>query len=305
MFETPILLIIFNRPDTTRRVFEVIRQHKPKYLFVAVDGPRLDHPDDVEKCTAARNEIKVDWDCELKTLYRTENRGCGLGPSEGITWFFENVDRGIILEDDCLLTSDGFLFYEEMLQHFNDNINVGVITATNTLLKWRHRKMSYVVSGPGTPTMGCWASWKRAWNHFDYNMSVLDNPQAIEKIKQNFRFPTEYNFWIDKFRNRKESDSEDIWDYQWQFARALYAPVTIVSSVNMVSNIGFHGEATHTKITTNHAELPVFRGCSSIIHPGFKRDFLYEWIVYQKYFNSKPRSIYKRFLMKVVRHLYS
>jgi GR25 family glycosyltransferase involved in LPS biosynthesis len=305
MFETPILLIVFNRPNTTRRVFEVIRQQKPKFLFVAADGPRLDHPDDVGKCSAARNEIKVDWDCELKTLYRTENRGCGRGPSEAITWFFENVDRGIILEDDCLLTSDGFQFYEKMLQHFNDNSNVGVITATNTLLKWRHRKMYYIVSGPGSPTMGCWASWKRAWNYFDYDMSVLDNPQVIERIKRNFRFSQEFSFWIDKFRNRKGSDSEDIWDYQWQFARALYAPVTIVSSVNMVSNIGFHDEATHTKITTNHAELPVFKGFPSLDHPGFKHDFLYEWLVFQKYFNSKPRSIYKRSLMKMVRYLYT
>jgi hypothetical protein len=249
-------------------------------------------------------EIKVDWDCELKTLYRSENRGCGHGPAEAITWFFENVEMGIILEDDCLLSSSGFQFYENLLKFFVNNRNIGVITATNSILKWKHKKASYVVSGPGTPTMGCWASWRRAWDFFNYYLNALDNPQILERIRGNFSFQTEYNFWINNFQNIIKSDKDDIWDYQWQFARAVHVPITIVSSVNMVSNIGFHNEATHTKTKTKYAGLPTFNSIPYMIHPDFKRDYLFEWVVFQRYFSKNPHSLVKKILLKMITILY-
>lgn len=300
MLETPILFIIFNRPGTTRRSFEAIRQQKPKYLFVAADGPRPHIPEDIQKCQTAREEIQVDWDCELKTLFRAENRGCGHMPAEAISWFFENVEMGIILEDDCLLTSYGFQFYENLLKYFANNKNIGVITATNCILRWKRKRTSYVVSGPGTPTMGCWASWRRAWSYFNYNINALDDPEILERIRKNFKFQAEYNFWLDNFHKRQHSDEDDIWDYQWQFSRAAHVPITIVSSVNMVSNIGFHDEATHTRTITKYAGLPTFNSIPSIIHPGLKRDYLYEWVVFQRYFNTNPHSLLKKMFLKMI-----
>lgn len=110
MLSTPVLFIVFNRVQTTQQVFDRIKQVQPKYLFVAADGPRPDKPDDIQKCADTRKIIEqIDWDCELKTLFREENRGCGYGPAEAITWFFEHVEYGIILEDDCLPSLSFFL----------------------------------------------------------------------------------------------------------------------------------------------------------------------------------------------------
>ena len=103
-FDTPILFLIFNRPDLTARVFDRIREVQPKYLYVAADGPRIDKPEDVEKCESARKVVldQIDWPCELKTLFRQENLGCGIAVSQAINWFFEHVEQGIIIEDDIL-----------------------------------------------------------------------------------------------------------------------------------------------------------------------------------------------------------
>ena len=106
MFETPILYIIFNRIDTVQQTFPVIKKQKPKHLYVAADGPRIEKSGEAEKCNQVRNWVlsQIDWDCEVKTLFREDNLGCGKGPASAISWFFENVEQGIILEDDCLPT---------------------------------------------------------------------------------------------------------------------------------------------------------------------------------------------------------
>ena len=132
-FNTPILFLIFNRPDTTQIVFEEIKKQKPKYLFVAADGVRSHIIEDMEKCKDTRNLVLkgIDWDCEVKTLFRDENLGCGVAVSEAITWFFENVEQGIILEDDCLPHPSFFGYCETLLEKYNDNENVYVISGDN------------------------------------------------------------------------------------------------------------------------------------------------------------------------------
>ena len=132
MFETPVLFIIFNRPSTTHHVFEVIRQIKPKYLFVAADGPRSDKLDDIGNCKKTRSIIEeVDWECEVKTLFREKNLGCGKGVSGAISWFFEHVGEGIILEDDCVPNPDFFRFCSEQLERFRTNPLILSIAGTN------------------------------------------------------------------------------------------------------------------------------------------------------------------------------
>ena len=119
-FETPVLFLIFNRPDLSQQVFERIREIKPKQLFVAADGPRATHPDDAQKCADARRVTLniIDWECEVKTLFRDENLGCGLAVSQAITWFFEQVEMGIILEDDCYPDLSFFRFCEKLLDYY-------------------------------------------------------------------------------------------------------------------------------------------------------------------------------------------
>lgn len=305
MFQTPILLIIFNRPDTTRQVFETIRNQKPRFLYVAADGPRTGNENDIVLCKAARDIIKVNWNCELRIFFREENRGCGYGPAEAITWFFENVEKGIILEDDCILSTEGFKFYEDLLEYFKNDNNVNVITANNLMLKWKSQKASYILAGPGTPTMGCWASWKKAWNNFDYEMNLCADPNVNLSIKHSLRFTSLYLYWKKIFIDLNHTPRKDVWDYQWHFARCISNSVTIVSSVNMVSNIGFNEQATHTKIATGIAGLPIYSCKFPLIHPKAKRDYLYDWIVFQRFYNPVKRSLIKKIFMKAVRLYFS
>src|SRR4051812_35098447 len=128
---TPILFLIFNRPDVTQSVFNAIREARPKQLFVAADGPRKGNKTDDAKCREARSIIKVDWPCELKTLYREENLGCRRAVSSGISWFFSLVEEGIVLEDDCLPHPDFFPYCEELLARYRDNPRIMHISGGN------------------------------------------------------------------------------------------------------------------------------------------------------------------------------
>ena len=144
MFNTPVLLIIFNRPLHTQKIFDQIKKIKPKHLFIVGDGPRPHRPDDIQKCAATRKIIEqIDWDCKLRTLFRNENRGCGHGPAEAISWFFEHVEAGIILEDDCLPDISFFPFCELLLKEYKNDSNIFLISGTNPLQKWKENKSVY------------------------------------------------------------------------------------------------------------------------------------------------------------------
>lgn len=132
MLETPILLLIFNRPDTTQEVFDAIKQAKPKRLFIAADGPRGEKPGEFEKCQAARKIVEqVDWECDFQGLFRENNLGCKKAVSSSISWFFDKVDEGIILEDDCLPDPSFFQFCEELLKHYRNNPKIMHISGNN------------------------------------------------------------------------------------------------------------------------------------------------------------------------------
>ena len=162
MFSTPILFMIFNRPDTTQQVFAKIRGQKPKFLFIAADGPRANHPADAELCQATRNvALNIDWECEVKTLFREENLGYGVAPAEAITWFFENVEQGIILEDDIDTDPSFFTFCEELLNYYKNDEQIMRISDSYFFadLKPKDTVNSYYFSkqihGWG------WATWRR------------------------------------------------------------------------------------------------------------------------------------------------
>ena len=160
MFEVPVLLLVFNRPGTAQQVFDAIKEIKPRQLFVVADGPRPDKPDDVLKCEATRKIFNgIDWQCELKTLFRDENRGCGRGPAEAITWFFEQIEEGIILEDDCVPDESFFTYCRQLLHKYRDDEGVFMITGTNALKAWRPTRSSYFYSA-FEHSLG-WTTWLR------------------------------------------------------------------------------------------------------------------------------------------------
>lgn len=244
--ETPILFLIFNRPETTQIVFEEIRKQQPKFLFVAADGPRKAVIEDDVKCKLARDIVLngIDWDCELKTLFRTENLGCGLAPVQAINWFFENVEQGIVLEDDCLPHPSFFQFCSELLDKYKNNENVFGISGNNFQNGIQRGKDSYYFSHYSH--IWGWASWRRAWKHYEFNITKLESfkkSNLIRKIDNRIIFR---NYWMPKFDAVVMKDYFHIWDYQWLFAVWNNKAAIVIPNVNLVSNIGFGLDATHT-----------------------------------------------------------
>ena len=242
--KAPVLFLIFNRPDTTQRVFDAIRQAKPARLFVAADGPREDRHGEAEKCTQARSIIgNIDWDCEVVTRFREKNLGCRKAVSSAIDWFFENVEEGIILEDDCLPSRSFFMYCDELLAHYRDDTKVMQICGSNYFKGFETREKSYFFSRFG-PIWG-WASWRRAWGYYDVDMRLWPEIKK-NKVSKNFYESKDEELNRIAVYDKTFSGEIDTWDYQWSFAKMINAGLSIIPSVNLIANIGFSSEATHT-----------------------------------------------------------
>ncbi|MEX0598666.1 MAG: hypothetical protein WD512_19440 [Candidatus Paceibacterota bacterium] len=241
--QTAVLFLVFNRPDTTKQVFEKIREARPPRLYVTADGPRKNKEGDAEKCERVREiATTVDWDCEVKTLFRDENLGCKMAVSGGIDWFFENEEMGIILEDDCLPNKSFFKFCEKLLYKYEDVQQVMTISGNNFQPK-RRTENSYYFS----KYMHCWgwASWRRAWGHFDLEMSEWQSLKKQNFLSNLFSNNKAQKYWQNIF-NRVFEGEIDSWAYIWQYSIWKEKGVNILPEENLVSNIGFGEEGTHT-----------------------------------------------------------
>ena len=245
MLDTPILFLIFNRPDTTQRVFNRIREIQPKKLYVAADGPRAHKAGEAERCEQARAIIRqVDWPCEVKTLFRTENLGCKQAIFQGISWFFEQEEMGIILEDDCLPGLSFFPFCEELLLRYKDDQRIGHIGGHIETPYLVAPELSYDFSFI-THIWG-WATWRRVWQNFDLSLPFWEQEKAkrdslfcntLEKIYCTSAIP-------DALYNRHGLNT---WDYAYAFFLRTQHHLSIYPTVNMVENIGVGDpNATHT-----------------------------------------------------------
>ena len=285
MLDTPVLFLIFNRPDTTVQVFEQIRKVKPKHLFIAADGARLQKNGDAERCEHARKIVTdgIDWNCEVQLLFRDENLGCGRAVSEGITWFFEHVDYGIILEDDTVPDTSFFYFCEQLLLRYSQEESVMHIGGNNYFNK--DNKESYYFSFYAHPPHG-WATWKRAWKHYDFKMQNPSLSILESKLKSIIQNQEVESFWMEAFVAMREKDV-DTWDTQWQFAIWSQNGCTIMPYKNLVKNIGYHADATHTTNPGHRSNISVFYSIdlAAIRHPT-------EISVHAKYDNYKIEYIY-------------
>jgi hypothetical protein len=252
---TPVVLIIFNRPETTAEVFEAIRQAKPLRLLVVADGPRPDHLGDAERCMAARAIIQpVDWDCEVLTNYSETNLGCRERVAGGLNWVFETVDEAIILEDDCAPHPTFFRFCEELLERYRADERVMCLSGNNFQFGRKRTEFSYYFSRYNH--IWGWASWRRAWKHFDLSMSSWPELQAGRWLEETLNDPQAVRYWTYIFQ--KAYDGFNTWDYAWTFACWRQNGLSIVPAVNLVSNIGFGPEAVHTKDrSSKFADMPV------------------------------------------------
>ena len=262
---TPILFLVFNRPDTTQQVFEVIRKIKPAKLYVAADGPRLYKEGEKEKCEAVRKIVtQIDWDCELTTLFRERNLGCGKAVSEAITWFFEHVEEGIILEDDCLPAESFFNYCTELLHKYRNDEKIMHIGGSNFQNGIKRGSGDYYFSS--IPHIWGWATWKRAWDKYDFTLNGYYDNDCIEMLNNLYRKNHIINYWINIF-NAMSKGMIDTWDYQWYYTLLENYGMSISPNINLVSNIGFGIDATHTiekkKLVS---DLPIFE-ITNLKHP--------------------------------------
>lgn len=242
--KTPVALVIFNRPDTTQKVFEAIRQAQPSKLLVIADGPRTDRPEDIEKCAAARAVIdRVDWDCEVLKNFSDKNLGCGVRPATGISWIFDNVEEAVILEDDCIPHSTFFHFCEEMLEKYRFDQRVMHISGNNYWSGYHQRHHSYIFSR--YPLSWGWATWRRAWQHYDFEMKLWAEVKQ-KALLENLLIDRHITTTWEKVFQYVIDENFDCWDYQWILTCWLQRGLSILPSVNLVSNVGFSSDATHT-----------------------------------------------------------
>jgi hypothetical protein len=248
---TPVAFIIFNRPEATKKVFGQIAMAKPRKLFVIADGPRTEHPEDIEKTTQARAIVeRTDWECEVLRNYSHVNLGCGKRPVTGISWVFKHVEEAIILEDDCVPHPTFFQFCAELLQKYRNDDRVMMISGRSGQLVPKRAPYSY-----GFRRMfSCWgwATWRRAWQHYDMEIKAWSELRNTSWLQNILGEPHAVDFYQNAFDKAfHASGNIDYWDYQWAFACWLKNGLGVAPNTNLVQNIGFGKDATHTKWQNN------------------------------------------------------
>jgi len=262
----PILFLVFNRPDTTLRVFQAIRKVRPTRLFIAADGPRQNVLNERETCDQVREiATSIDWDCEVQTLFRDKNLGCRKAVSGAIDWFFDHVSEGIIIEDDCLPAESFFRYCQELLKMYADNKRIMLIGGYNPHQGRKYGKGSYYFSKYAL--IWGWASWKRAWQCYNDSLDTFEEVLKNKTLKAFFPTTREYIYFTRRFRDTF-MERMNSWGYIWYYSMCLQDCYAINPNVNLVKNIGITEDATHTK-TANKiiTDTPVLEMFFPLNHP--------------------------------------
>jgi len=297
---SPVLFLIFNRPETTQQVFSAIRKAKPPRLYVAADGPRSDYPNEDEKCEHSRKiATNVDWDCEVKTLFRDQNIGCRLAVGQAIYWFFEQEPEGIILEDDCLPSQSFFWFCQEMLEYFRNDKAVGVICGfySNEL---EYKPSASFFFSRYLRVWG-WAGWRRSNEGYDSNINLLIEKQNTWK-KDIFSHTDIFlkRYWQDMFEE-VGSGKIDTWDIQLQYLLWQKKQQVIVSSKNLVQNIGW-AQGAHPLTKDHNHELATSEINFPLTGPEMReRDTRADQVIEKISYQITIFSFLKKLLRKMIR----
>ena len=264
----PVLVVAFNRPDTTERVIEALRIARPAKVFFAVDGPRADRPRDAEAVRRVQALAgSFDWQCELRTLFREANLGCKLAVSQAVSWFFSEVEAGVILEDDCVAHPSFFPFAAELLERYRDDERVMMISGDNFQFGARRGEYSYYFSRYNH--IWGWASWRRAWQLYDHQMRAWPLVKQGGWLLDYLQDEQAVRYWSDIF-DATHAEQNTSWAYRWTFACWMNAGLTVLPNVNLVSNVGFGSEATHTVAPHSPiAGMPVAPMPMPLEHPPF------------------------------------
>lgn len=267
VFNTPVLLLLFNRPKHTQMVLNQLRLIRPAVLYIHCDGPRKDKPREEEEVQAVRNCLSgIDWPCEIKTLFRTENAGLRDGVFGAINWFFTEVEKGIILEDDCVPDISFFQYCAELLDYYEKEEKVMHIGGSNLGEHLTsHCEDSYVFS-KFTFVWG-WASWRRAWKKMTLSLDGFETFEKEGIIHDLCNDNMAQAYMLDKFRATKARENNS-WAYAWSYSILAANGLTIVPGKNLVQNTGIGTTgATHTVHSDPKAKLKASRLAFPLKHP--------------------------------------
>lgn len=244
--KTPVLLIVFNRPDKVRKLLDALATIKPSKVYVAADGPRAHKENDADLCAQVRALIEgISWPCEVITNFQPENLGCKLGVSTAISWFFTYEPYGIILEDDCIPSTSFFDFTTELLLRHEADEHIMHISGSSFIDRNKQTNPSDSYHFSKTALVWGWASWRRAWEKYDISMSDIAELSVAMEQANTFNSKLYRYFWISLFKHLNQAQI-DTWDGQWLYSILKHDGLCITPATNLIENIGFDADATHT-----------------------------------------------------------
>ncbi len=299
-FDIPILYIIFNRLDTVERTFKRLQEVKPSELYIAADGPRETKPGEAEKCAEVRNYVlsNINWECNVHTFFREENLGCGKNVSGAITWFFDNVEMGIVLEDDCLADPTFFPYCRELLLKYKDDTRVMHIAGDNPLQssKLKHHESYYFEKN-----QHCWgwANWARCWKYYDFDID--DNYKNVLETNNYFKNKRTKKQWTELLEIMREH-KWDTWDVQWAYKIIEMDGLCINPRDNLVQNIGMNSGIHFSNTENSESDgRPAIPMKFPLVHPK-KIDF--NWKQIKKLQNmDKDDILLVQFIKKILKKL--
>lgn len=299
--DIPILILAWRRPDTLRQLTNAIRLVAPTRLFVACDGPNLECAGEVEKVAATRQVIEqeIDWPCQVELLYSEVNQGCRLGVSRAVNWFFEHVEEGIILEDDCIPNPDFFVFCSALLERYRLDMRVWCISGNNF--------QDGIWSGDGDyffgqiPMCWGWATWRSRWEHYDSDLKKWPLSKKYSLMKTLMPDAVMRSYWTNIWERLWVSNQPDSWAYRWVFTCVFERGLTVLPKVNLVENVGFGVDATHTiSMKLTRPALPLHS--LSLSHPSYIASLpANDAFIFNHYFGGK----WKRFPLNILKILLS
>mgnify|MGYP003207438322 CR=1 FL=1 len=244
MVETPVLFVTFVRPDYARQTWEGIKATKPKTLYFYSNKGRAEKEGEVERNNEIRSYInEIDWDCDLHIFFREECVNVYDSLRGAIDWLFDNEERGIILEEDCVPTKAFFSFVDQMIEKFKEDKRVWCISGDN--IKQNPSGYDYMFSH--LHAMYGWASWRDRWRMVNW-----DHLYIKETIDEHIYYRLFKTKEQAKAKEKALSNMEDMlyrtkcWDYIFGLCMDQYHALTVQPKEHLVKNIGVTGQH-HTK----------------------------------------------------------
>ena len=262
--EVPVLLMVYRRPELTKKIITRLRELGVQNLFVSFDAPA--NPDEIRLVAEVKKVVEsgVDWECSLSTNYRETNEGLRLAVVSAIDWFFSHVSEGIILEDDCLPSEDFFRFCAEGLTLYRDDERVFHIAGDNTADVSIEQAWSYCFVR--YPHIWGWATWRRAWAKYDRDLAMWEAFSREGMVESLFPLDAERRVWEPIYNRLSRKGIPDTWDFQWSATVAMNDGLSVQTIPNLVSNLGFGDGATHTKKPGRRSNRSA-QSLGKIVHP--------------------------------------